>query len=238
MRILSSYHLWLQALLMVTTLLFTLLTLEKVEAKILTNKVFIVYFESGSFERTGSQSWVEKRQNGQVAFYFEQQNITDTAILLYDPTREVHISLVLASNEILYSHKGKEFRTLYRITSVIKEKKNTGQPPLKCGKNYKLVKGNCILHQNCGPNAYRTVEGDCFCLKGFQQINGKCRSPRQKKKCGQNLELKNGKCVWKTDKNGFDIKPWLKPQCKGLERACNKGNNKACLNYEQECQVN
>jgi hypothetical protein len=47
-------------------------------------------------------------------------------------------------------------------------------PPLKCGKNYKKVKGECVLLQNCGANAYRSPEGDCYCNKNYQMQNGKC----------------------------------------------------------------
>ena len=47
-------------------------------------------------------------------------------------------------------------------------------PPLKCGKNYKKVRGECVLLQNCGANAYRSPEGDCYCDKNYQMQNGKC----------------------------------------------------------------
>lgn len=230
---------WLSCMVTLVIFSFGALGSNKLHAKNLTKKVQIVYFSSGSYERSGELSWVEKRKNGQTAFYFEQQNITDTAILLFDPSRQVHISLIIADNEILYSHKGEQFRKLYNITNVIR-KTNNKNPPLKCGKNYKLVKGNCVLRQNCGANAYRNVEGDCHCNKGFQHSSQGCVAKKviNKHFCGKNHDYINGKCVWKTDKNGFEIAPWLKPQCKELNRLCKRGVNKACMQYEGECQVN
>lgn len=52
--------------------------------------------------------------------------------------------------------------------------------PLKCAANYKNVRGQCVLLQNCGPNATRNPEGDCFCNRGFQMMNGQCQVPRQR----------------------------------------------------------
>lgn len=90
--------------------------------------------------------------------------------------------------------------------------------PLACGKNYKLRNGECVLLQNCGKNAYRSAEGDCYCKKGYQ--------------------LRNGKCVWRQDKQGFEVEPWKKPGCKTWQAQCNKGNGNACRKYEETCQVN
>lgn len=53
---------------------------------------------------------------------------------------------------------------------------------LKCGKNYKLKNGKCVLLQNCGRNAYRNVEGDCRCKKGYRWRGGKCKWISKKKK--------------------------------------------------------
>ncbi len=89
---------------------------------------------------------------------------------------------------------------------------------LQCGKNYRLSKGKCVLIQNCGKNAYRSPEGDCYCKS--------------------NYEMRGGKCRWKTDKQGFEVAPWKKSGCKGLERKCNQGNGQACMKYEERCQVN
>ena len=60
------------------------------------------------------------------------------------------------------------------------KKSDDDDPPLKCGKNYKKVKGECVLLQNCGTNAYRSPEGDCYCNKNYQMQNGKCVVPKQK----------------------------------------------------------
>lgn len=59
---------------------------------------------------------------------------------------------------------------------------------LRCGKNYKLVRGECVLLQNCGRNAYRSPEGDCYCNKGFRRTNsGRCvRAKRRVPNCGPN----------------------------------------------------
>lgn len=93
-------------------------------------------------------------------------------------------------------------------------------PPqkLKCGKNYKLKNGECVLVQNCGQNAYRSAEGDCYCKKGYERVKGKCR--------------------WPQDNQGFEVAPWKKQGCSGWQAQCNQGNNEACGNYEANCQVN
>lgn len=90
--------------------------------------------------------------------------------------------------------------------------------PLVCGTNYKLSKGACVLVQNCGANAKRSPEGDCYCNKNYQ--------------------MKNGTCVWKTDKQGFEVAPWKKSGCTTWQAQCSKGNGKACGQYEANCQVN
>lgn len=89
---------------------------------------------------------------------------------------------------------------------------------IKCAENYKLVKGNCVLKQNCGKNAYRSAEGDCYCKKGYQ--------------------MKNGSCVWPHDKQGFEVAPWKKGGCKTWQAQCSQGNGGACQKYEETCQVN
>lgn len=140
-------------------------------------------------------------------------------------------------------------------------------PPLKCGKNYALRNGRCVLLQNCGKNAYRSPEGDCYCKKNYEMRNGRCRkealkcgtnyklrngrcvllqncgknayrSPEGDCHCKKNYEMVNGKCRWKQNKHGFEIEPWKKPGCKTFERNCNAGNTQACMQYEATCQVN
>ena len=97
-------------------------------------------------------------------------------------------------------------------------KKVAKKETLVCGKNYKLRNGACVLVQNCGKNAYRSDEGDCYCKK--------------------NYEMRNGNCVWKQDKQGFEVKPWQKPGCNTWQAQCSQGNNKACGQFEANCQVN
>lgn len=94
----------------------------------------------------------------------------------------------------------------------------TKKKPLVCAKNYKLQSGKCVLLQNCGKNAYRSPEGDCYCNKGYV--------------------MTSGKCVWPQDKKGFEVAPWKKTGCKGLQQQCAQGNGKACTQYETTCQVN
>jgi hypothetical protein len=96
--------------------------------------------------------------------------------------------------------------------------KKVEKKPLVCAKNYKLKGGKCVLLQNCGQNAYRSAEGDCYCNKGYK--------------------MQNGKCVWPQDKQGFEVAPWKKTGCKGLQAQCSQGNGKACVKYEETCQVN
>jgi hypothetical protein len=50
--------------------------------------------------------------------------------------------------------------------------------------------------------------------------------------------MQNGKCVWKTDKKGFEIAPWKKTGCKAWQALCSQGNGAACGKYESTCQVN
>lgn len=68
---------------------------------------------------------------------------------------------------------------------------------LSCAKNYKLVNGKCVVRQNCGRNAYRNVEGDCFCKTGFVLRNGKCRRVRKNVKCtaGRVYSQTRNRCV-------------------------------------------
>jgi hypothetical protein len=94
----------------------------------------------------------------------------------------------------------------------------TKKKTLVCAKNYKLQSGKCVLLQNCGKNAYRSPEGDCYCNKGYQ--------------------MQNGKCVWPQDKKGFEVAPWKKSGCKTWQKQCSQGSSKACGQYEANCQVN
>jgi hypothetical protein len=101
-----------------------------------------------------------------------------------------------------------------------KEVEKKAPPPqkLKCAKNYKLKNGECVLLQNCGKNAYRSPEGDCYCKKGYV--------------------MRNGQCQWPQDKNGFEVAPWKKGGCSTWQAQCNQGNGGACGKYEENCQVN
>lgn len=98
------------------------------------------------------------------------------------------------------------------------EKSKPVQQKLKCGENYKLKNGECVLLQNCGKNAYRSAEGDCTCKKGY--------------------EMRSGKCQWPQNKDGFEIAPWKKGGCSGWQAQCSQGNGDACGKYEENCQVN
>lgn len=94
------------------------------------------------------------------------------------------------------------------------QKKST----LVCAKNYKLRNGECVLVQNCGANATRSPEGDCYCNKNYM--------------------MSNGKCIWKQDKKGFEVAPWKKQGCSTWQKQCSQGSKKACAKYETTCQVN
>jgi len=63
-------------------------------------------------------------------------------------------------------------------------------------------------------------------------------APPEPKKCSKNETLVNGKCVWKQNKNGFEIAPWKKPGCGTWQSQCKQGNAQACAKYETTCQVN
>lgn len=102
-----------------------------------------------------------------------------------------------------------------RAAPVVEKKR---PEKLRCGEGYKKVRGECVLLQNCGPNAYRSPEGDCYCNKNYM--------------------MKNGRCIWKHDKNGFEVAPWKKPGCSTWQQECKQGSNSACGKYEANCQVN
>jgi uncharacterized protein YbdZ (MbtH family) len=81
------------------------------------------------------------------------------------------------------------------------------------------------------------------CEEGFKLVNGKCQKLTKKdrpQKCpaGTKPVQQTDNCVWKTDRNGFEIAPWKKPGCSGWKTACAKGNKSACSKYESTCQVN
>ena len=85
--------------------------------------------------------------------------------------------------------------------------------PLKCAANYKLVNGECRLLQNCGANAFRSPEGDCYCKTGFQKFMGEC--------VRKNI-----------------AEPWNTPACKSAKSACGAGSKQACLRVESLCNPN
>ena len=71
-------------------------------------------------------------------------------------------------------------------------------PPLKCAPNYRKVGNQCVLLQNCGVNATRSPEGDCFCNPGTHMMNGQCTRPRQQSnQCGRNEVYSSsmGQCI-------------------------------------------
>lgn len=81
---------------------------------------------------------------------------------------------------------------------------------VNCARGYKKVRGECVMLQNCGRNAYRSPEGDCYCNKGFVMTGGKCVSRKKqpvRDNCPGDSVLKNGRCV-KEDEP--DFKPPVK----------------------------
>ncbi len=71
-------------------------------------------------------------------------------------------------------------------------------PPLQCAANYKKVGNQCVLLQNCGPNATRSPEGDCYCNRGTHMMNGQCTVPKQQSnQCGRNEVYSSsmGQCI-------------------------------------------
>lgn len=65
---------------------------------------------------------------------------------------------------------------------------------LQCGRNFKLLRGRCVQLQNCGRNAYRNPEGDCFCNRGFRRT-GSGRCVRVRRNCPGGQYWENGRCV-------------------------------------------
>lgn len=85
--------------------------------------------------------------------------------------------------------------------------------PIKCARNWKLINGECRLQQNCGANAFRSPEGDCYCKTGFQKFQGEC----VKKSIAE---------------------PWNTPACKLAKSACSAGSKQACQSVESLCNPN
>ncbi|MBL8566816.1 MAG: hypothetical protein JNM89_13970 [Hyphomicrobiaceae bacterium] len=89
-------------------------------------------------------------------------------------------------------------------------------PRLVCAKGYKKVRGECVMLQNCGANAYRSPEGDCYCNNGYEMKSGKCvriaRKQPVRDNCPGDSVLKNGKCV-KENEPGY--KPPVRDNCPG-----------------------
>jgi hypothetical protein len=81
---------------------------------------------------------------------------------------------------------------------------------VNCARGYKKVRGECVMLQNCGRNAYRSPEGDCYCNKGFDMVSGKCVYRKKKPvrdNCPGDSVLKNGRCVKEEEP---DFKPPVK----------------------------
>ncbi len=82
---------------------------------------------------------------------------------------------------------------------------------MNCARGYKKVRGECVMLQNCGRNAYRSAEGDCYCNRGFDMIGGKCvyrkKAPVVRDNCPGDSVLKNGRCVKEEEP---DYKPPIK----------------------------
>ena len=77
-------------------------------------------------------------------------------------------------------------------------KQSGNDAPLKCAPNYKKVGNQCVLLQNCGANATRSPEGDCFCNRGSHMMDGRCQIPRQQSnQCGRNEVYSSsmGQCI-------------------------------------------
>ncbi|MGI9475410.1 MAG: hypothetical protein ACR2PI_01795 [Hyphomicrobiaceae bacterium] len=98
---------------------------------------------------------------------------------------------------------------------------------LRCGKNYRLVRGECVLQQNCGRNAYRSPEGDCYCVRGYRRTSGgTCVRRRRSEgqdgpiKCGRGRTWVGGqgRCVCLDDR-----KRWNGRRCVTVRRGCGPG---------------
>lgn len=123
---------------------------------------------------------------------------------------------------------------------------------LRCGRNYKLVRGRCVLLQNCGRNAYRNAEGDCFCNRGFRRTgSGRCVARQRRCTGGRQLDRKTGQCFCPGDsswngrrcfkasgpsprprppQNNNNVK---KNVCTVLKAACQFGSKAACKNFQK-----
>ena len=106
---------------------------------------------------------------------------------------------------------------------------------LRCGKNYRLVRGECVLRQNCGRNAYRSPEGDCYCNRGFRRTNsGRC--VRKRRECGPGqYRNSKGRCV-SEGRNCGRGRTWVGAQgrcvCVDSRRAW---NGRRCVLPRQGC---
>jgi uncharacterized protein YbdZ (MbtH family) len=130
------------------------------------------------------------------------------------------------------------------------------EKPQKCrsGHVYSSSMKQCVpISATCtvGVEVYSPKLGKCVtkpvvpkgCEEGFKLVDGKCKKVTKKEgpqRCppGTVPVPQTDNCVWKKDKQGFEVAPWKKPGCKGWQAACKSGNKRACAKYETTCQVN
>jgi hypothetical protein len=105
----------------------------------------------------------------------------------------------------------------------VEEDEPVKKKKLVCAENYKLQGGKCVLIQNCGKNAYRSPEGDCYCNKNFTMMNGKCiEKAATAAFCGPGFRAQGGKCVpgYQAPKPNA---PLSTEQKKAINKGCPKG---------------
>jgi hypothetical protein len=105
---------------------------------------------------------------------------------------------------------------------------------------YSSSLAECVPRSIAGPDKPKKIKG---CEEGFKLVDGACVKIKKNAKpagCppGTVPVPQTDNCVWKTDKKGFEVAPWKKPECKALQVGCSAGSKTACKKYEETCQVN
>ncbi|WP_417694437.1 MliC family protein [Roseibium sp.] len=89
-----------------------------------------VFHSRGSFSNAGGGQWEELNEQGRVSFRFEERGRSDTAVYLFDASRNVGLQLNLQSRQVLYGQGNDPMQPLYTITNAIADVAAGGSAPV------------------------------------------------------------------------------------------------------------
>ena len=87
-----------------------------------------VFFEHGSFKKTGPRQWTELEEQGRAVFHFTETGRDEWSVYLDDRSRNVQIQLDLHRNWISYGQNGGGKSDLYRISSSSRQQASSPAP--------------------------------------------------------------------------------------------------------------